>query len=253
MSRQAGALDVKRLVPERARNRVRVGVQGDADDDRDWAEVAVHELPEMRGIDLLHLQSASAEALRLGLDRDHDVGLPGCSAATLAAGLDTADERLIDLDIARQQIRRGAAHRGAQLVTHPPRGLIRPQPQQRLKRGGADPVLRRYHQPRSLKPHGQRRPRVLEDRAGLDAHPPSAPATRPPARRQAPALLGPAVWAAEAVRPPQPVQIVQARRVVREPRAHRREIAGVVHPSHWRRQKHGTILLPSSGYPIFVI
>ena len=93
VSRQAGALDVERLVSERARNRVRVGLQGVADDDRAWAEVAVHELPEMRGIDLLHhLQSASAEALRLGLDRDRDIDLPGGSAATLAAGLDPADE-----------------------------------------------------------------------------------------------------------------------------------------------------------------
>lgn len=48
-----------------------------------------------------------------------------------------------------------------------------------------------------------------------------------------------------------PLQIVQARRLVREPRAHRREIAGVVHPSHRQRQNHATSLLPSSGYPIF--
>ena len=42
MSRQAGALDVERLVPERVRNREWVGLQGVADDDRAWAEMILY-------------------------------------------------------------------------------------------------------------------------------------------------------------------------------------------------------------------
>jgi hypothetical protein len=73
------------------------------------------------------------------------------------------------------------------------------------------------------------------------------PGKQPGAPGQALALRCPAMQAAEAVRPPQPVQIVQARRVVGEPRAHRGQVAGVVHPGNRRagnRRAQGHALSP---------
>lgn len=175
------------------------------------------------------LEPAAAEAPLRGLHGHHHVSLAGRAAAPFPACFDATDEGLVDLDVAAEQVLRGAAHRGAQLVAHRPGGLIRPEPEQWLKRCGTDAVLRDGHQPGGLEPHRQRRAGVLEDRAGEYPDSLAAACARPASGRQSPALLAAAVRAAEAVGPPQPVQVVQACRVVREPGAHRGEVARVVH------------------------
>ena len=75
----------------------------------------------------------------------------------------------------------------------------------------------------------------------------AAASARPATGWEPPALLGAAVRAPEAVRPPQPVEVVQARRVVREPGAHSGEVARIVDPGLRRAYRHAYKLLPSSG------
>lgn len=98
---QPGALDVERLVSERVRDRGRVGVQGITGHGRARRDGAVQEHPQVCCVDLVQdLQPAPAEPACLDLVGHHDRSLAWCATATLAACLDPADERFVDLDIA---------------------------------------------------------------------------------------------------------------------------------------------------------
>jgi hypothetical protein len=73
---QPGAFDVEGLVPVGVGDRERVGLQGVADDDRAWGDIAVQEGLEVHCVDLVHyLQAATAECFLLGFHSDHNVGL----------------------------------------------------------------------------------------------------------------------------------------------------------------------------------
>ena len=144
MGVQARALDVERLVPERVGDRWWVGPQRVADRDRTWRDVPVQKVLEVIAVDL----------------------------------------GPVDFDVTAEQVRGGASHRGPQLVAHPPGGLIRPEPEQRLEGRGADTVLRNRHQLRHLKPHRQRGAGVLDDRPSEHLDPLAAPAARPASTRQ---------------------------------------------------------------------
>jgi hypothetical protein len=115
--------------------------------------------------------------------------------------------------------RPGAHACGGVAVQHRPRRLVGAQPQHALKPQRRDAVLLADHLPRDGEPHRQPRAGVLEDRARGARHPPATPSAALHAIRHLPAGLTAAVWAHEAVRPAQPVQLVQTRRIVEEPRA----------------------------------
>jgi len=66
----------------------------------------VQEHSQVHGVDLVQdLQPAPAEPTCPHLHGHRNGCLPGCAAPTLAADLHSTDERLVDLDVAGQQIR----------------------------------------------------------------------------------------------------------------------------------------------------
>ena len=152
-----------------------------------------------------------------------------------------------DLRKTAQLLGAGAHHCGAVAVQHRPRRLVGAQPQYALKPQRRDAVLLADHLPGGGEPHRQRRAGVMEDRARGARHPPATPSAGLHAIRHLPAGLTAAVWAHEAVRPAQPVQIVQTRRIVGEPCAQFPVGPWVVQGRPW----HGAnVQGQSDGYPL---
>lgn len=81
------------------------------------------------------------------LDTDDDQGFLASRPSATESWFLTTDERLVDFDVAVEQLSTGDHHRSAQLVQPRPGRLVAAQPEQSLqpKRGGS--VLRGAHVP----------------------------------------------------------------------------------------------------------
>ena len=156
-------------------------------------------------------EAAPPKALRATpLNGDRHQGLARGTAPSLA-GLDSANGRLVHLDLSAKPITPRPHHRRPEAAEHGPGGLVRAEAEEPVKRFGRDPALRGGHIPGHCEPHGQRRAGAVEDgpcRHGHPtalapepavAHPPTPPTPRDVAAR-----------AHKAVRPPQPLEIVEA-------------------------------------------
>ena len=99
--------------------------------------------------------------------------------------LQRPDERLVDFDPAGQAFAARPNHRAPWVVQPRLRGLVAAQPQEPLQGERAGPRLGPGDGPHRPKPDGQRRARVLEDRAGRDRGLPPASRTVPQAPGQA--------------------------------------------------------------------
>jgi len=154
---------------------------------------------------------------RLDLNGDRDDRLR-CRFPPVHGTLDTPDVRLVDLHPSAQTLAGRADHRHAKPVQHCPRRLVGPEPQRPLQPERRDSLLLAGHQPRRREPRRQRRARAVEDRSrrhrGLTATHGALPTTA----AQSPAGTTDTACAAESVRPAQPLQVVDARVIVREPR-----------------------------------
>ena len=132
--------------------------------------------------------------------------------------LDTPDVRLIDLDPSAQTLAGRADHRQAKPVQHRPRRLVGPEPQRPLQPERGDSLLLAGHQPRRREPRRQRRARAVENRSRRHRGLTPTHGALPTTAAQSPAGTTDAAWTAEPVRPAQPLQIVDARVIVWEPR-----------------------------------
>lgn len=135
----------------------------------------------------------------------------------------TVDVGFVDLRRAGQPGPARTHQHRSQPMQHRPRGRIRTDLQRTLKTQRGQAVLLRGEHPAGLEPHRQRRPTTIEHRARRDRCPRMARRAPVPTIGDRPAADVPAARAHEAVRPAQPVQIVQAVRVGSEPRP---EVAG---------------------------
>ncbi len=123
-----------------------------------------------------------------------------------------AQEELVDLHLALEQLALGGDHRGSQLVKHRPGGLVTPDPELALKLLGADPGVKRRGQIRRPEPRAQLQPGLVHDRARRDRR-------LPPARRADPQVTARltadtarvAAGADEPLRPPRREQVLPAR------------------------------------------
>ena len=129
----------------------------------------------------------------------------------------TADVGFVHLDCAGQPVPAQAHQHRTQPVQHRPRRLVRADLQRPLQAQRRDPVLLRREHPAGREPHGQRGPPPVEQRPGRDRGPRPAACALVAAIGDGPPAEMPAVRADEAFWPAQPVQVVQAVSVRREP------------------------------------
>src|SRR6185437_4089568 len=105
----------------------------------------------------------------------------------------------------------------------------------------------RGERPAGREPHGQRRARLVEDRAGRHRGPVPAGGAHDPAITRPPASNAVAPGAFEPVWPAQPLQIVQAVGIGAEPGLKLADRAWVVQPA--TDLSHGLSLLRLNGEP----
>jgi hypothetical protein len=203
-----------------------------------------------------HPQAASAKALGVVQLHGHrDESLPRGSSAPFP-GADPAEGRLVHLHDAGQPISARPHHRGAQPVEHGPHRLVGTEPEEAMERERRNAVLRRCHVPSHREPDGQRGARAVEDRPSRDRHAATAGLAPVAAILDARAALARAARAHEAAGPPQPLQVVQARVVVCEPRTQFRVAARIIATGDERgggllSGHHYILCLPhSNGYPL---
>jgi hypothetical protein len=180
--------------------------------------VAAHILNDLGANDALALRT-------IALQQSHDGGLagaasPGVTPLVLVAELgESADEGLVDLDLAAHLLEGSSLHRQADSVEHEPRGLLR-DAQRTVKLIGADPVLGAGEQPDRRQPLVEPNRAVLEDGADLDREllPWVLDLAAPnPTGSDEVDLLAAAGWASHlAIRPPLLNQIGEANVGVRE-------------------------------------
>ena len=125
---EAGALDGEGLVPEEPFRGARVGRQAVGDDEAVRLDVGGQEGPQGGLLRVGNdLDAAAPVAFRVKeFYRDCDLDLAEC-ASSRWPGLGAAEERLIDLNRAGEQVRAGGAHGDPVAVQHRPGGLIRAQ------------------------------------------------------------------------------------------------------------------------------
>jgi len=132
------------------------------------------------------LDPTAARALASDLDRDrhHERLAVDELAAAAEPELLAADERLVDLDRARQRLPVRIDHRPAQLVEDQPGRRVARQPEHVLELESRQPGLVGGHPVGRPEPGQERRPGAVQDRAGRDRDPVGARLAlpEPPAR-----------------------------------------------------------------------
>ena len=169
------------------------------------------------------------------LDRDADERLLAALAAAFEAFLVAAEEELVDLDLALQQLALGRDHRPAQLLQHQPRGLIARQPELALELLGRDPRMVRGDQVGRPEPRPQRRARPVHHRPGrhrrlLPAVPCTPQMPAPASRRRRGA--DPHAGTHEPLRPARREQVLAARLLGREALLELQDAQRVRRPRH---------------------
>ena len=204
-----------------------------------------------------HPDAAEARG-RKNLDGDDDDGLTSRTATTLAASFLPATERFIDFHLAAEAVATSAHHRCPKAVQHRPGRLVGTEAQEPVQSLGRDAVRRRGHVPGDREPDRERRACAVENGSCGHRHPtPAALAPEPPVTHP-PTAGGLAARAHEAVRPAQPLDIVEASLVVGEPRTQlcvaTRVVAAGPQTGGRPLRRHPYILCQphSDGYPHFI-
>jgi hypothetical protein len=156
------------------------------------------------------------------------------AATTIGALLAATDIGLVDFHAARQHFAIGADHRASEFVHPRPRCLVRTEPENPLQTERADAVLSRGHEPHRREARPQRLLRTMEDRSRGRRRPPLTARAHPQTRRGTPRVSSSARRAHEPVRPPQPREVLDARRLVNEPALQELERRGQASPDTGR-------------------
>ncbi len=191
-----------------------------------------------------HFHPDASRRLAAPLDRDHRERRPAAFqlAASAEPGLRPADPRLVDLDLAMEQLTNRVHHRSAQLVEHHPGCLIAPQPELALQEQGREAALVRGDQVCRPEPRRQRLLGVVQDRARSHRDLVAAGhALPPPTRHQGERPTIAAAGAVKAVRPSAGCEVPLAGVVFRELALELTESAGE------RRAWHAPPLRPDAS------
>ena len=193
-----------------------------------------------------HADATDPFAVLLGSYRNQGFLL---GLSTTNALFESTEVRLVDFHLARQPIASRSHHRAAQLVEPGPGCFVAAQPQDFLQPPSARPRPLTGHPPHRSEPRPQRRPRILENRAGRHGHLSvargAANQCRP--RPQRPALGAATRGTPKSVRPSQSHQVRPARLFRAESRLEFGQCSGIVlhgeaHYRLWLRE--------SRGYPL---
>lgn len=173
---------------------------------------------------------AAPEALGLqALDGDAHEHLLALRAPAGQPWFLTADVGLIDLHSSLKPLAARAHEHRAQAVQHRPGGLVGADLQRALQAQRRDPVLLAGEQPARHEPHGQRRARLVEDRARRHRRALAALRALIAPVRELPGTRVGATRTDEPLRPPQPLQEVQAVGILGKPRLELTHRPRVVH------------------------
>ena len=113
----------------------------------------------------LHADAPCAGSLLLHRDGDQNRFATFELAAATQPRLRTADPGVVEFDVPMQRFARHVHHRTAELVQQEPGGLVPTDRQLALKQQRRDPALVGRHQLGRPKPHRQREPGPMQDRA----------------------------------------------------------------------------------------
>src|SRR6516164_896432 len=156
---------------------------------------------------------------------------------------------LVHLHSPRQQGAPGPNHRPTQFMQPRPGRLVSAQAQHSLQSQGAGSLLLDRHPPHRAEPQRQRRTGVLKDRSGRHRGWVRASGALAKPASQRPRSTLPATWATEAVRPPQPKEILPTGFLGGKTNFKLTEIARVV----LHRATYYILCLPeSTGYLNFI-
>jgi hypothetical protein len=202
------------------------------------------------------LNATATESFWLDLLHGHsDENLAG-SASPAFSGASTANHRFIHLHIAGKSRAFSVPNGTTKSVQHRPSGFVGPKPHKAVERFGRNPVFRCCDVPSSGEPYGEGRFRAMEDCARRRRNPATARFTPPPSITHAPSRAVRTVRTGKSVRPTQPVQIIEASRIIRVPAKKISVVLWVVlsrlRPGPRSSRRHwGMLASPhSSGYPI---
>ena len=151
-------------------------------------------------------QPNTAQASALDLHRSGYQRL-GLRLPATPARVDTAHIGFVHLDPPAEAIAARTHHGATELVEPRPRRLVAAQAQRPLQPQGAHPGLLVRDPPHRPKPRGQRRPRVLKDRAGGHRGLVGTGRALPPPAPHGPRLRRATAWAPKPVRPPELLQV----------------------------------------------
>lgn len=201
------------------------------------------------------LNAAAAESFWLDLLHGHsNENLAGSPSPALSRA-SAPNHRFVHLHITGKSRAFSVPNGTTKSMQHRPSGLVGPKPHNAVERLGRHSILRCCHMPGSGKPYGKRRFRAMEDCARRCRNPAAARFAPPPTIIHTPSCVARTFRTGKSVRPTQPVQIIQASRIIRKPAEKIGVVLWVVLPrlrpgprSSCRHR--GMVASPhSSGYP----
>lgn len=205
------------------------------------------------------LNSAPAKSFGLRLfNRHRDKGLASSPAAALPRP-NAANHGLIHFDIAGQSIMLGVTNGGAEAVKHRPGSLVGAESKKAMEGFGGHPVLRRSHVPGGREPYRKGCFRVMKDGASRGRYTAPTCLAPPSAIAHAPPCVAGALRTRKAVRPTEPVKIIEASGIIREPAEKVCVVLGVILTGHWPtlqlRALHPKMLASPHlyGYPTYFL
>ena len=179
------------------------------------------------------LDPAPAESCGLRLfNRHRDESLARSAAAALSRA-NATNHGLIHFDIAGQRIMLGVTNGAAEPVTHRPGSLVGATSKQAMESLGRHPVLRRRHVPGGRESYRKGWFRVMKDGACCGRYPTTTGLAPPLAILHTPPRVARAFETRKAVRPTEPVKIVEASGIIREPAESVCVVLGVILAGHW--------------------
>ena len=180
-----------------------------------------------------NLNPAPAESFGLRLFNSHSDESLASSPAAALPGSNAANHGLIHFDIAGQPIMFGVTNGAAEAVKHRPGSLVGAESKKAMEGFGGHPVLRRRHMPSSREPHRKGCFRMMKEGACCGRH--SAPTclAPPSAIAHTPSRVAKAFGTRKAIRPTEPVKIVEASGIIREPAEKVCVVLGVILADHW--------------------
>lgn len=142
--------------------------------------------------------------------------------------LDATDENLVDLNLSGKPLAAWSHHRRPEAVQHGPRGLVRTKTEEPMQGLGRNAILRRGHVPRRREPDHERGAGAVKEGSSSYRYPTLAGLAPEPPVAHPPLTGHPASRTQKTIRPSKPLQVVEARRIVWEPRTQVRIAARIV-------------------------